>query len=45
VPDPNATKPATWDDEEDGVWEAPLVDNPACKVGKRQKRDARPPDD
>ena len=22
-----------WDDEEDGVWEAPLVDNPACTVG------------
>lgn len=24
----NAEKPATWDDESDGVWERPLIDNP-----------------
>lgn len=30
VPDPNAKKPEDWDDEEDGEWEAPMVDNPAC---------------
>jgi len=23
-PDPKAVKPATWDDEEDGAWEAPM---------------------
>lgn len=30
IPDPEATKPEDWDDEEDGEWEAPLVQNPAC---------------
>lgn len=30
IPDPAAIKPQDWDDEEDGSWEAPLVDNPAC---------------
>ena len=33
IPDPTAVKPSGWDDEEDGVWEAPLVENPACDVG------------
>ena len=33
IPDPKGEKPEGWDDEEDGVWEAPLVDNPACNVG------------
>jgi hypothetical protein len=33
IPDPKADKPSGWDDEEDGVWEAPLVENPACDVG------------
>ena len=31
IPDPEATKPDDWDDEEDGEWEAPLIDNPAYK--------------
>lgn len=31
VPDPNAVVPGDWDEEEDGEWEAPLVDNPDCK--------------
>ena len=31
VPDPSATPPDDWDIEEDGEWEAPLVDNPDCK--------------
>jgi len=26
-------KPDDWDDEEDGEWEPPMIDNPACKVG------------
>jgi hypothetical protein len=25
VPDPKAEKPESWDDEEDGEWEAPMV--------------------
>jgi len=28
IPDPDATKPDDWDDEDDGEWEAPMVDNP-----------------
>ena len=31
VPDPEAKAPDDWDAEEDGEWEAPLIDNPACK--------------
>lgn len=31
ISDPNAVKPADWNDEEDGVWEAPKIDNPKCK--------------
>lgn len=30
IPDPSAIKPEDWDDGEDGEWEPPLVDNPAC---------------
>ncbi|CAI9780227.1 unnamed protein product [Fraxinus pennsylvanica] len=29
--DPEATKPEDWDDEEDGEWEAPKIDNPKCE--------------
>merc|ERR1712008_57193 len=28
IPDPEAKKPEDWDDEEDGEWEPPMVDNP-----------------
>ena len=28
IPDPDASKPDDWDDEDDGEWEAPMVDNP-----------------
>jgi calreticulin len=28
IPDPDASKPEDWDDEEDGEWEAPMIDNP-----------------
>jgi len=31
IPDPEATKPDDWDDEEDGEWEAPKVENPEYK--------------
>merc|ERR1712070_1165891 len=31
VPDPDATMPEDWDEEDDGEWEAPLIDNPEWK--------------
>jgi len=31
TPDPDAKKPDDWDDEEDGEWEPPLIDNPEYK--------------
>jgi len=31
IPDPDASKPEDWDNEEDGEWEPPLIDNPAYK--------------
>ena len=32
IPDPDAEKPDDWDEEMDGDWEAPLIDNPECKA-------------
>ena len=31
IPDPDAEKPEDWDDEDDGEWEPPMVDNPEYK--------------
>jgi len=31
IPDPEAEKPEDWDDEDDGEWEAPTIDNPEWK--------------
>lgn len=31
LPDPDAAKPDDWDDEDDGEWEAPMIDNPEYK--------------
>lgn len=31
IPDPDAKKPEDWDDEMDGEWEPPQIDNPAFK--------------
>merc|ERR1740121_1944366 len=31
IVDPTAEKPDDWDDEDDGEWEAPMVDNPDYK--------------
>uniref|UniRef100_F6Z781 Calreticulin n=2 Tax=Ciona intestinalis TaxID=7719 RepID=F6Z781_CIOIN len=31
IADPDAKKPEDWDDEMDGEWEAPMVDNPEYK--------------
>ena len=33
IPDPDAKKPDDWDDEIDGEWEPPMIDNPEYKVG------------
>merc|ERR1711871_461643 len=33
IPDPAANKPEDWDDDEDGPWEARMVENPKCKAG------------
>lgn len=32
IPDPDAKKPDDWDDEIDGEWEPPMIDNPDYKV-------------
>ncbi|CAF2560290.1 unnamed protein product [Rotaria sp. Silwood2] len=31
IPDPDAKKPEDWDDEIDGTWEPPMIDNPQYK--------------
>jgi len=31
IADPEATKPEDWDDEMDGEWEPPMIDNPEYK--------------
>lgn len=31
IPDPDASKPEDWDDEEDGEYEPPMIDNPEYK--------------
>ena len=31
IPDSEASKPDDWDDDEDGEWEPPMVDNPEYK--------------
>jgi len=42
IVDPDATKPEDWDDEEDGTWEAPLIDNPKYKGKWKPKRVKNP---
>jgi calreticulin len=31
IADPDASKPDDWDDEDDGEWEPPMIDNPEFK--------------
>merc|ERR1719326_1497979 len=38
ISDPDASKPEGWDDDEDGEWEAPVIDNPAYKGAWFAKR-------
>merc|ERR1712146_383049 len=33
IPDPEASEPEDWEEEEDGIWEAPLIENPLCAPG------------
>lgn len=33
IADPDARRPAGWRDEEDGVWEPPVIPNPKCRKG------------
>merc|ERR1712048_225953 len=40
--DPAAKKPDDWDDEEDGEWEAPMIDNPEYKGDWSVKRISNP---
>ena len=39
IPDPDAKKPDDWDDEEDGEWESPNIDNPEYKGPWSPKND------
>lgn len=42
IVDANAKKPDDWDDEEDGEWEAPMIDNPDYKGEWAVKRISNP---
>merc|ERR1712124_171035 len=42
IADPDATKPEDWDDEDDGEWEAPMIDNPDYKGPWSAKRIKNP---
>merc|ERR1719473_1203817 len=37
IPDETDVKPEGWDDEDDGEWEAPMIDNPEYKGEWKQK--------
>merc|ERR1711941_11433 len=38
IPDPEAKKPDDWDDEMDGEWEPPMIDNPDYKGDWKPKQ-------
>jgi calreticulin len=38
IADPDATKPDDWDDEDDGEWEPPMIDNPEYKGEWKAKK-------
>ena len=38
IPDTDAKKPDDWDDEEDGEWEAPMINNPEYKGEWKAKK-------
>lgn len=42
IPDPDAQKPEDWDDEMDGEWEPPMIDNPEYKGEWKPKQIKNP---
>jgi len=42
IPDPDADKPEDWDDEADGAWEPPMIDNPEYKGEWKAKQMTNP---
>jgi len=42
IADPDAEKPDDWDDEADGAWEAPMIDNPEFKGEWKPKQIPNP---
>merc|ERR1739845_118508 len=42
IVDADAKQPEDWDEEEDGEWEAPMIDNPAFKGEWTVKRISNP---
>ncbi|KAL7720215.1 Calreticulin [Entamoeba marina] len=42
IVDPNAVKPEEWDDEDDGEWEAPVIENPDFKGEWKPKKIPNP---
>ncbi|KAM1526439.1 hypothetical protein ACFX10_010759 [Malus domestica] len=42
IPDPKAKEPEDWDDEENGLWKAPKIPNPAYKGPWRPKKIKNP---
>jgi calreticulin len=42
IPDPDADKPEDWDDEADGAWEPPLIENPNYKGEWKPKQIPNP---
>ncbi|KAG5549541.1 hypothetical protein RHGRI_014759 [Rhododendron griersonianum] len=42
IPDPKAKKPDNWDEDEDGIWKAPKVPNPAYKGPWKRKKIKNP---
>jgi len=42
IPDPDADKPDDWDDDADGTWEPPMIDNPQYKGEWKPKQIPNP---
>uniref|UniRef100_A0A4W3H789 Calreticulin n=1 Tax=Callorhinchus milii TaxID=7868 RepID=A0A4W3H789_CALMI len=42
IPDPEAKKPDDWDDEMDGEWEPPMIQNPDYKVEEERAGQSLP---
>merc|ERR1712187_719569 len=42
IKDPDASKPEDWDDEDDGEWEPPMIDNPDYKGPWKPKMISNP---